>query len=205
MQQELEAPAAEAETVDFTEQDLIAMRKKIYLIIMSSATADEITHKLLKLCHDEENRSVEHAKKRNLCNMLIETCANERTFVKDFGLVGEKFCRLSREFQDLFDESFAIYYTTIHRYDSSRLRNIARFFAWLFHSDSIEWSSFVYIRLTEQDTTSSSRIFIKTLLRVRFRFLFFGGSDSLTFSSLRFCVRSGDQRDTWNRRVQATT
>lgn len=160
-----EAIAAEQHIEDFTEQDLTAMRKQMYLTIMSSATADEITHKLLKMSQSG-GRQMENAAKRHMCNMLIETCSNERTFVKDYGLVGERLCRISREFQDLFDESFALYYATIHRYDSTRLRNIARFFAWLLHSDAMDWSTLVYIRLTEEDTTSASRIFVKTLLRV---------------------------------------
>lgn len=48
-----------------------------------------------------------------------------------------------------------------HRLESGKIRNVAKFFAHLIHSDALEWSIFGYVRITELDTTSSSRIFLK--------------------------------------------
>ncbi len=54
---------------------------------------------------------------------------------------------------------------TLHRLDLSKIRNSAQFFAHLIYTDSIEWSCLSVVRLTEEETTSSSRIFIKQLLQ----------------------------------------
>jgi pre-mRNA-splicing factor CWC22 len=56
------------------------------------------------------------------------------------------------------------YYSTIHRYETNRLRNIARLFGHMFATDAISWSVMGSIRLNEEDTTSSSRIFLKIVL-----------------------------------------
>ena len=45
------------------------------------------------------------------------------------------------------------------------MRNVAKFFAHLMCQDALPWSALNYISLTEEDTTSSSRIFIKILFQ----------------------------------------
>lgn len=42
---------------------------------------------------------------------------------------------------------------------------MAKLFAWLLSTDAISWGVLACIRLTEDDTTSSSRIFIKYLFQ----------------------------------------
>lgn len=96
--------------------------------------------------------------------MIIECCSQERSYSTFYGLVGERFCKLNRVWNECFEQAFGNYYTTIHRYETNRLRNIARFFGHLLASDSISWAVMDAIKLTEDDTTSSSRIFIKILL-----------------------------------------
>lgn len=59
-------------------------------------------------------------------------------------------------------------YALIHRLETNKLRNVARFFAHLLATDAISWGVLTNIRLTEDDTTSSSRIFIKVLFQVGF-------------------------------------
>ena len=56
---------------DLTEQDLVNLRRTIYLTIMSSAAVDECAHKLMKL-KLREGQEVE------IATMLIECCAQER-------------------------------------------------------------------------------------------------------------------------------
>jgi pre-mRNA-splicing factor CWC22 len=53
----------------------------------------------------------------------------------------------------------------IHRLETNKLRNVAKFFAHLLGTDALPWHVLAYIRLTEEDTTSSSRIFIKILFQ----------------------------------------
>lgn len=53
----------------------------------------------------------------------------------------------------------------MHRLEVNKLRNAAKFFGHLLHTSAIEWSCLQSIRLTEEDTTASSRIFIKILFQ----------------------------------------
>lgn len=96
--------------------------------------------------------------------MIIECCSQERSYSTFYGLIGERFCKLNRVWNECFEIAFGNYYTTVHRYETNRLRNIARFFGHLLASDSISWAVMECIKLTEEDTTSSSRIFIKIML-----------------------------------------
>ena len=151
------------------------LRRVIYLTIMNALNYEEAVHKLLEiqLKEGEEVRcivrmmncvSLTKMMQIELVNMIIECCSQERSYSTFYGLVGERFSKLNRVWTDCFEEAFKNYYETIHRYESNRLRNIARFFGHLLASDSISWVVLECIRLTEEDTTASSRIFIKILL-----------------------------------------
>jgi len=144
--------------MDLTEQDLINMRRTIYLTIMSSISFEECSHKLAKL-------SIPEGYEHELCNMLVECCSNERSFMRFYGLIGQRFCLMKRQYQNAFDETFLNQYNTIHRLETLKLRNVAKFFSHLIASDALPWTCFEYIKVNEQDTTSSSRIFIKILFQ----------------------------------------
>lgn len=64
-----------------------------------------------------------------------------------------------------FELIFADTYATVHRLDTNRLRNIAKLFGHLLFTDAISWAVLASIQLNEEDTTSSSRIFIKILFQ----------------------------------------
>ena len=100
-----------------------------------------------------------------IVTMLIECCAQERTYLRFYGSLGERFCCMKNTFQALFDEAFAKQYSMIHRLETNKLRNIAKFFAHLLHSNALPWGVMEYIVITEEETTSSSRIFIKVLFQ----------------------------------------
>ena len=53
----------------------------------------------------------------------------------------------------------------IHRLETNKLRNVAKFYAHLIGTDALPWTLLSYIELTEDNTTSSSRIFIKILFQ----------------------------------------
>ncbi|KAF8811944.1 hypothetical protein BYT27DRAFT_7252280 [Phlegmacium glaucopus] len=57
--------------------------------------------------------------------------------------------------------SCAAFLFCAHRYETNRLRHIARFFGHLFATDSISWTVFEYVKINGDDTTTKSRIFIK--------------------------------------------
>lgn len=143
---------------DLTETNLINLRRTIYLTIMNSLTFEEAVHKLLKV-DIPEGHEIE------LCNMIIECCSQERSYNTFFGLIGERFCKLNRIWADNFQQAFEKYYDTIHRYETNKLRNIARFFGHLIGSDAISWAVLHVVHMNEEETTSSSRIFVKILLQ----------------------------------------
>lgn len=97
--------------------------------------------------------------------MLLECCSQERTYLRYYGLLGQRFCMINRVYQENFDECFVKQYSMIHRLETNKLRNVAKFFAHLLGTDALPWQALAYIRLTEEDTTSSSRIFIKILFQ----------------------------------------
>lgn len=144
--------------IDLTEQDLINLRRSIYLTIMSSVSFEECCHKLVKL-------NIPDGYEHELCNMLVECCANERSYLRYYGLMGQRFCMMHIKYQNSFDDVFLTQYNTIHRLETNKLRNVSKFFAHLLGTDALPWTCFEYIKLNERDTTSSSRIFIKVLVQ----------------------------------------
>ncbi|KAL5365964.1 hypothetical protein BJX96DRAFT_160076 [Aspergillus floccosus] len=143
---------------DQTNTDLVNLRRTIYLTIMSSIDFEECCHKLMKI-------SLPAGLEPELPSMIIECCSQERTYSKFYGLIGERFAKINRLWSDLFEAAFAKYYDTIHRYETNRLRNIARFFGHMLSTDAIGWHVLSIIHLNEEETTSSSRIFIKILFQ----------------------------------------
>lgn len=65
----------EMEIKDQTNQDLVNLRRTIYLTIMSSSTFEEATHKLMKINLPPE-------KETELVSMLVEVCCQEKTYSK---------------------------------------------------------------------------------------------------------------------------
>ncbi|GLA36571.1 pre-mRNA-splicing factor cwc22 [Aspergillus niger] len=143
---------------DQTNTDLVNLRRTIYLTIMSSIDFEECCHKLMKI-------SLPAGLEPELPSMIIECCSQERTYSKFYGLIGERFAKINRLWSDLFEAAFAKYYDTIHRYETNRLRNIARFFGHMISNDAIGWHVMSIIHMNEEETTSSSRIFIKILFQ----------------------------------------
>jgi pre-mRNA-splicing factor CWC22 len=143
--------------LDKTGTNLVNLRRIIYLTIMNALNYEEAVHKLLKV-QMAEGDEIE------LVNMIIECCSQERSYSNFYGLVSERFSKINRVWTDCFEQAFGNYYTTIHRYETNRLRNIARLFGHMFANDGVSWSVLSAVKLNEEETTSSSRIFLKIVL-----------------------------------------
>uniref|UniRef100_A0A8D0GPJ9 Pre-mRNA-splicing factor CWC22 homolog n=1 Tax=Sphenodon punctatus TaxID=8508 RepID=A0A8D0GPJ9_SPHPU len=139
---------------DKTEINLVSFRRTIYLAIQSSLDFEECAHKLLKMDFPESQT-------KELCNMILDCCAQQRTYEKFFGLLAGRFCMLKKEYMESFEAIFKEQYDTIHRLETNKLRNVAKMFAHLLYTDSLPWSVLECITLSEETTTSSSRIFVK--------------------------------------------
>ena len=150
--------AAQQAVVNDVSIDIPGLRRTIYLVIMSSLDFEECAHKLMGL-----NIPPQHAVE--ICNMIVECCAQERTYLKMFGLLGQRFCMMRGPWRELFEEVFAHQYSTVHSLETNKLRNVAKFFAHLLATDALPWTVFEFVRLSESETTSSSRIFLKVLLQ----------------------------------------
>ncbi|XP_053692485.1 pre-mRNA-splicing factor CWC22 homolog [Sabethes cyaneus] len=144
--------------VDNTETNLIALRRTIYLTIHSSLDYEECAHKLMKM-------ELKPGQEQELCHMFLDCCAEQRTYEKFFGLLAQKICITNKIYIESFEQIFSETYSTTHRLDTNRLRNVSKFFAHLLFTDSIGWDVLRCVRLNEEDTTSSSRIFIKILFQ----------------------------------------
>ena len=97
--EDAEAPAGPVTVTDMTEQDLVNLRRTLYLTIMSSVSSEECTHKIAKL-------RIPDGCENELCNMLVECCSNERSYLRYYGLMGQRFCMMHRKYQHAFDEVF---------------------------------------------------------------------------------------------------
>ncbi|KAF2692059.1 MIF4G-domain-containing protein [Lentithecium fluviatile CBS 122367] len=154
--EEEDEEAKEMDIKDQTNADLVSLRRTIYLTIKSSGGFEECCHKLMRI-------NLPHGMEKELTTMIVECASQERTYEKFYGMIGERFCKLNRMWADLFEEGFVTYYETIHRFETNRLRIIAQFFAHLLATDAIGLHVLMAVKLNEEDTTSSSRIFIKIL------------------------------------------
>ena len=125
---------------------------------MNSVDYEECIHKLMKM-----NIGVGH--EQEVCNMLIECCMQERTYLRFYGLLAQRFCLLFEVYKDTFLKCFIEKFTTIHRYSTNQLRNVSKLFAHLLFTDTMDWKVLSCINLTQELTTSSSRIFIKNLFQ----------------------------------------
>jgi pre-mRNA-splicing factor CWC22 len=140
-----------------SEKDIVNLRRTIYLVIMNSVDFEECMHKLLKMNIGEGNEE-------EVCNMLIECAAQERTYLRFYGLLAQRFAEMFESYKVMFECIFENKYQTIHRYETNKLRNMAKFYAHMLYTLCIDWHVFSVIRITHELTTSSSRIFVKILL-----------------------------------------
>uniref|UniRef100_A0A1A9VUY5 MI domain-containing protein n=1 Tax=Glossina austeni TaxID=7395 RepID=A0A1A9VUY5_GLOAU len=155
---EADKPATSGDIIDNTETNLIALRRTIYLTINSSLDYEECAHKLMKM-------QLKPGQEIELCHMFLDCCAEQRTYEKFYGLLAQRFCAINKIYIEPFEEIFKDTYQTTHRLDTNRLRNVSKFFAHLLFTDAIGWDVLECIKLNEDDTTSSSRIFIKILFQ----------------------------------------
>jgi len=68
--------------IDETETNLTALRRTIYLTIQSSLDHNECAHKLMKM-------QLKPGQEVELCNMILDCCAQQRTYEKFFGLLAQ--------------------------------------------------------------------------------------------------------------------
>ena len=143
---------------DLSEQDLVKYRKMIYMIVVSSIDFEECCHKLLK-------QNVKEGLEGEMVNMIIECCVQERTYLKFYGLLSERLCLLKDVYKHNYEKQFDLQYIKLHRLETNKLRNLANLYGHLLYTEAVDWMILSVIKLTEDDTTASSRIFLKIMFQ----------------------------------------
>ena len=141
---------------DLANTNVMNLRRNIYLTFVS---AEEMAQKILSRFTGKE---------KHVSDMIIQACAQERSYRKQFGLLAEKLCKVPMakgKYEDCFDELFPRQYEDMHSYDTNKIRNIDKFFGHLLYTNALDWTIFKFIRLNERDTNPSKRIFIKVLFQ----------------------------------------
>ncbi|CAL5426186.1 unnamed protein product [Camellia sinensis] len=100
---------------------------------------------------------------------------------------GLRFCMSNKFHQENFEICFVQQHSMIHRLETNKLRNVAKFFAHLLGTFALPWHVLAYIRLTEEDTASSSRIFKLD----SFESIFPKDNPKNTRFSINFCTSIG--------------
>ena len=70
---------------DKTSTNDVHLRRTLYLTIMSSAGYEEAGHKLMKV-------GLQPGQEPELCRMIIDCCSQERTFLRFYALLAQRFC-----------------------------------------------------------------------------------------------------------------
>lgn len=68
--------------IDNTETNLVALRRTIYLTIQSSLDFEECAHKLMRM-------QLKPGQEMEMCHMILDCCAEMRTYQKFFGLLAQ--------------------------------------------------------------------------------------------------------------------
>ena len=110
---------------DFTGDELKLFKRKVYLIIVSSLSFEECAHKLVK------SNIPEHYE-MELCRMILECCAQEKTYRRFYGLLAQRFCELKQVYRsymmELFPEQVSVFFCVAELKKFFFARFFARFF-----------------------------------------------------------------------------
>lgn len=143
--------------VDMTNAQVLEHQKTVYLTMMSSMSADEAVHKLLRL------RGI---LKSVLVDMIIRSCAQERDFTKYVGDIGDKLLGVDGKWRVIFRDKFNEFYTSGDKFEASGIRNIGKFYGHLLSTDKLSVEDvFGNVILDEEHTDSAKRVMIKFIFQ----------------------------------------
>jgi hypothetical protein len=83
----------------------------------------------------------------SVCLVRVRVRVSSLCVHRYYGVLAERFCKLKKEHAEHFDELFAQYYATVHRLETNKLRNVAKIFAHLLHTDALAWNCLECVRL----------------------------------------------------------
>ncbi|KAL6636528.1 hypothetical protein ACP70R_024100 [Stipagrostis hirtigluma subsp. patula] len=95
-----------------------------------------------------------------LCRMIIYCCSEERTYLRSYGLLGQRYCMINKVYQESFEKCFLEQFSG-YGVDLTMSGKVAKFFAHLLETDTLPWRVFANIRLT--NIGSDALIFMRTI------------------------------------------
>ena len=98
--------------------------------MLSSLDFEKYVHKLLKMEFSESQA-------KELCNMILHCCAQQRTYENFFGLLAGQFT-CQKEYMESFESIFKGQYDTMHHLETNKLEMLL--FTHLLYMDSLQWS-----------------------------------------------------------------
>ena len=137
----------------------LQIKRQIYLTLVSNATANATAHNIVKIEDKYENRY-----NKVIVTTVIEYAGMEKTFNRDLAVIVQMLCRVKKENKHITEELFKINYDQTTSYTIHRITNIACLYSYLLANDEITWAILQAIRLTEEDTNSAQRVFIRILV-----------------------------------------
>ena len=73
--------------------------------------------------------------------MILDSCAQQRTYERFFGLLGQRLCSSNKKYIECFEKIFEDQYEIVYRFENLKLRNVAKFCcSYLLLNDVISWS-----------------------------------------------------------------
>jgi pre-mRNA-splicing factor CWC22 len=152
-----EAAASIQENVE--KNEALQIKRRVYLTIVSNVTSNATAHVLLKMA-DELGEKYEGI----IIGMCVDYAGMEKTYSRDHGVLVELLCRAQSRFTEIVEGSFVKNYADCFKYTVHRITNLASLYAYLLSRGVVGWHVMCILRLTEIDTTSAQRVFIRILM-----------------------------------------
>nr|BAS01476.1 mRNA splicing factor CWC22 [Lotharella vacuolata] len=141
------------------EQKIISatLKRKIYLIFMSSLSPKEAVLKLFKI--DISNKNLSY-----IISILIECCIQEDKFLKYYSQIAEILCKSTKTLKKSIEIAFLETCKNIFRYKINKIKISGNFFGYLFSTGALSWKFLSNIIISIHHSSSSMRIFLKYIL-----------------------------------------
>jgi pre-mRNA-splicing factor CWC22 len=137
----------------------LQIRRRAYLTIVSNVSANATAHALMKLA-DELQEDLQ----RLVITMCVDYTGMEKTFNRELGAVIETLCLAQPKFVEPVESSFVKNYSDCNKYAVHRVTNLASLYGYLLSKSDLGWHLMCVLRLTEEDTNSGQRVFIRFLM-----------------------------------------
>ena len=137
----------------------LQLKRQVYLTMVSNATSNATAHNLIKLEEKTNNKY-----NRTIICTVIDYIGMERTYNRILSVIVQFLCRARKDNRKITEELFKANYDQTYAYNVHRITNISSLYAYLLANDEISWAILQSLRLTEEETNSAQRVFIRILV-----------------------------------------